>query len=89
VSSFIALVLAGKSVPIDFGDGAGMNSLNLAALTWDPALMAATAPGNVLISLGTSDTFFASMSGPRTDTNGFGPVFEILLAAFEAGEQPE
>ncbi len=129
VSSFIASVLAGKSVPIDFGDGAGMNLLNLAELTWDPALMAATAPdlaskllppaaattyqggispyfsekygfaadcsialftgdnpaslvgmgatapGNVVISLGTSDTFFAAMSGPRTDPNGFGHVF--------------
>ncbi len=129
VSSFIASVLAGKSVPVDFGDGAGMNLLNLADLDWDPDLMAATAPdlaekllspaatasvqgtvspyfstkyglaancgvtlftgdnpaslvgmgatapGNVVISLGTSDTFFAAMPGPKTDPNGFGHVF--------------
>ncbi|NQX01994.1 carbohydrate kinase [bacterium] len=129
VSSFLASVLAGKSVPMDFGDGAGMNLLNLSTLGWDPELLAATAPelgskllpaaatttvqgpvcayfvtkyglpatcrtalftgdnpaslvgmgatspGNVVISLGTSDTFFAAMPGPKTDPNGFGHVF--------------
>ncbi|MEX1049396.1 MAG: FGGY-family carbohydrate kinase [Akkermansiaceae bacterium] len=129
VSSFIASVLAGRSVPIDFGDGAGMNLLNLADLQWDETLleatapdlaekllppaaattiqgrvsnyfikkyglaadcraalftgdnpaslvgMGATAPGEIVISLGTSDTFFAAMPGPRTDPNGFGHVF--------------
>jgi xylulokinase len=29
----------------------------------------------VVISLGTSDTFFAAMPGPKTDPNGFGHVF--------------
>lgn len=129
VSSFIASVLAGKSVPIDFGDGAGMNLLNISKLNWDTDLLAATAPdlvtrllppaaaqapqgrvaayftekyglpakcavslftgdnpaslvgmgatapGNVVISLGTSDTFFAAMPAPRTDPDGFGHVF--------------
>jgi xylulokinase len=129
VSSFIASVLAGKSVPIDYGDGAGMNLLNLATLEWDQNLldatapnlgekllepapaqliqgdissyfvekygfsakcqtalftgdnpaslvgMGATAPGNVVISLGTSDTLFAAMPGALTDPNGFGHVF--------------
>ncbi len=129
VSSFIASVIAGKSVPIDFGDGAGMNLLNLATQNWDADLLAATAPelggkllppalattvqgsispyfvekfglsaecrcalftgdnpaslvgmgatspGNVVISLGTSDTFFAAMPGPKTDPNGYGHVF--------------
>jgi len=129
VSSFIASVIAGKSVPIDYGDGAGMNLLNLATLDWDNDLldatapdlrgklpapaaantlqgtvspyfvekfglsrtcrcalftgdnpaslvgMGATTPGNIVISLGTSDTFFAAMPGPKTDPNGFGHVF--------------
>ena len=129
VSSFIASVIAGKSAPIDFGDGAGMNLLNLSKLGWDTDLLAATAPnlgakllppaaattvqglispyfvrkygfsdhcrsalftgdnpaslvgmgattpGNVVISLGTSDTFFAAMPGPKTDPNGYGHVF--------------
>jgi xylulokinase len=129
VSSFMASMMAGKSVAIDFGDGAGMNLLNLASLAWDQGLldatapglldklpplaaattvqgnvagyfvnkyglspgcrcalftgdnpaslvgMGATTPGNIVISLGTSDTFFAAMPGPKTDPNGFGHVF--------------
>jgi xylulokinase len=129
VSSFLASVIAGKSVPIDYGDGAGMNLLNLETLQWDQELLEATAPdlaakllppaptteiqgtisnyfvgkfgfspecraalftgdnpaslvgmgatepGNVVISLGTSDTLFAAMPGPLTDPNGYGHVF--------------
>jgi xylulokinase len=129
VSSFMASVLAGKSSPMDFGDAAGMNLLNLESLCWDPELLAATAPGlaaklppvapattvvgpvaayfvekfgfaancgcalftgdnpaslvgmgatrpgGIVISLGTSDTFFAAMPGPKTDPAGFGHVF--------------
>jgi xylulokinase len=129
VSSFMASVLSGKSAAIDYGDGAGMNLLNLAELKWDAQLMAATAPdleaklpptaaatdyqgpissyfvekygfapdcsiahftgdnpaslvgmgattpGQVVISLGTSDTFFAAMSEPKTDPKGYGHVF--------------
>ncbi len=129
VSSFIASVLAGKPLPIDFGDGAGMNLLNLSELGWDSGLLAATAPnlaekllppascltpqgtvsayfakkygissscrvcpftgdnpaslvgmgatspGQAVISLGTSDTFFAAMDEPKTDPQGYGHVF--------------
>lgn len=44
VSSFMAGVLTKKSAPIDFGDGAGMNLLDLNTLDWSPLLLAATAP---------------------------------------------
>jgi xylulokinase len=37
--------------------------------------MGATSPGTRLFSLGTSDTVFAAMDGPRTDPNGYGHVF--------------
>ena len=37
--------------------------------------MGATAPGQVVISLGTSDTFFAGMNAAHTDPRGFGHVF--------------
>jgi xylulokinase len=37
--------------------------------------MGAISPGTRLISLGTSDTVFAAMDGPRTDPNGYGHVF--------------
>lgn len=129
VSSFMASVLAGKSSAIDYGDGAGMNLMNLHELGWDADLlnataeslaarlptlsscllsqgtispyfvrkygfaancvicpftgdnpaslvgMGATAPGQIVISLGTSDTFFAAMPEAKTDPKGFGHVF--------------
>ncbi|MFA6102515.1 MAG: FGGY family carbohydrate kinase [Victivallaceae bacterium] len=128
VSSFMASVLCGKNVPIDFGDGAGMNLLNLNTLKWDqeiadftaPGLLGklppavssntiagglsqyftqygfkpgtpvavwsgdnpcslagvgASEPGVAVISLGTSDTFFAAMRDFKTDPAGCGHVF--------------
>lgn len=129
VSSLIGSIMAGKSIDIDHGDGAGMNLLNVHTLTWDPDLLEATAPnlrdklprpspsasiagkisnyfvekygfssdckitlstgdnpsslvgmgatdpGTFVISLGTSDTFFAAMSKAVTDPQGFGHVF--------------
>ncbi len=47
VSSFLSSVLAGRDAPIDFGDGAGMNLMNLARRNWDTDLLSATAPGLV------------------------------------------
>lgn len=44
VSSFVASVLTKTSAPVDRGDGAGMNLLDLQTLDWSPALVAATAP---------------------------------------------
>ena len=45
VSSFLCSVLCGKDAPIDFGDGAGMNLLNLKTLSWDREIAEFTAPG--------------------------------------------
>ena len=44
VSSFLASLLSGTSAPIDHGDGAGMNLLELSTGTWSPELLGATAP---------------------------------------------
>ncbi|MBP5791466.1 MAG: carbohydrate kinase [Kiritimatiellae bacterium] len=128
LSSFLTSLLAGEDAPVDVGDGAGMNLLDLRSLEWDaeicefaaPGLSArlpriyrpgdeplrlaarfaefglrpgipvapftgdnpaslvgcgAEKPGCAVMSLGTSDTFFAAMPGFRTDPDGFGHVF--------------
>jgi xylulokinase len=129
VSSFMASLLIGERAPVDLGDAAGMNLLDLSTGTWCPALLDATAPdlaaklprvvasptpigcvapyfvsrygfaegtpviaftgdnpsslvgmgatrpGDAVISLGTSDTYFAATAEPRTDPSGYGHVF--------------
>ena len=45
VSSFMASLLVGRTAPIDRGDGAGMDLLELATGAWHRPLLEATAPG--------------------------------------------
>ena len=142
VSSFLCSVLTGGDAPIDSGDGAGMNLLNLRTMAWDDAIAEFTAPGLVgklprvgrgvagglapyfekynlragipvavwtgdnpaslvgtgawgagvaVVSLGTSDTFFAALDAFRTDPEGCGHVFGnpaggfMSLACFKNG----
>ena len=128
VSSFFASMLAGAHAPIDPGDGAGMNLMDLAARRWAPAALDAAAPdlarrlppladswsvvgelapywrtrygfgpakviawsgdnpcsliglgliepGQLGISLGTSDTAFGPVAKPVHDPQGAGHVF--------------
>lgn len=128
VSSFLCSLLIGADAPIDTGDGAGMNLLDLETLEWNrdfaeftaPGLpdklppckagdtvagnlsdyfvkygfragipvivfsgdnpnsligVGASAPGTAVISLGTSDTFFAALDEFTVDSAGFGHIF--------------
>jgi len=136
LSSFLASYLVGEDMPIDAGDGAGMNLLNLATGYWDsdvcgftapglldklPELLGPSAkiykplrshfakyglkpgipivpftgdnpaslvgcfaerPGSAVISLGTSDVFFAAMASFQTDPAGYGHVFGNPMGGF-------
>jgi xylulokinase len=44
VSSLFSSVLAGQISPIDYGDGAGTNLMDIASLSWHPEALMATAP---------------------------------------------
>lgn len=138
LSSFLASCLVGEVIPIDMGDGAGMNLLNLKTGDWDAEICEFTAPGlkaklppvkqsnnlksstrpllarfakyglkpgipvvpftgdnpaslvgcfaekpgTAVISLGTSDVFFAAMDSFHTDPDGYGHVFGNPMGGF-------
>ena len=134
LSSFLASYLTGADMPVDMGDSAGMNLLDLKTGAWDAAICEFTAPGlkeklpevasrpksaplaerfakfglrpgipvvpftgdnpaslvgcfaekpgTAVISLGTSDVFFAAMETFRTDPDGYGHVFGNPMGGF-------
>jgi len=40
----MATILLGQNAPIDYGDGAGMNLMNIKTKQWDKKALDATAP---------------------------------------------
>ena len=80
VSSFIASLLVGKSVSIDFGDGAGMNLLDLAEGNWHGGLLDATAPGlrQKLKPPVASTTVVGEIAGYFVKKYGFAPGTKVV-----------
>jgi len=80
VSSFMASVLSGRSAPIDPGDGAGMNLMDIRTRRWAPAALEATAPGleEKLPDIEPSDKVFAALSPYFVRRWGFKPEVKLL-----------
>lgn len=81
VSSFLASVLAGQSVAIDTGDGAGMNLMNLASGDWDDGLLDATAEDlrSRLPSLAPASTVAGEIAPYFVEKFGFSPPCQVVL----------
>lgn len=81
VSSFMASILAGKSVAIDEGDGAGMNLMNLASGDWDQELLEVSAPGlgGKLPSVSPSGTAVGAVSSYFSEKYGLPETCQVVL----------
>ena len=80
-SSFLASVLAGKSVDIDHGDGAGMNLMNLKSGDWDEEIVNITAEGlaDKLPALKPSSTIAGNISPYFVEKYQFNPEAKVAL----------
>ena len=87
VSSFMASLLAGRIAPIDLGDGAGTNLMNIHRMAWDARAVEATAPGlrSKLPPLAPPDTLLGSIHPYFATRYGLYPKAQ---AALWTGDNP-
>jgi len=87
VSSFMATILLGQNAPIDYGDGAGMNLMNIKTKQWDKKALDATAPNLIqkLPPLTDSSNIIGKISPYFIKKYGFDP--NTLLVAW-SGDNP-
>lgn len=81
VSSFMASVLAGKVAPIDHGDGAGMNLMDISTKHWHPGALEATAPklGEKLPPLAPSGRIVGTINSYFIQKYGFSPETAVQV----------
>ncbi len=80
VSSFFCSLLTGSSSAIDYGDGAGMNLMNISSRAWDPLLLEATAPnlGEKLPALTGSQHIAGSLAPYFVEKYGFSANLPVV-----------